>query len=82
VPVLPKQLTVFEELVDAVPGVAEMETTYAAGYVNVHWRDAGSLPVGDATASKSRSGQLRLVQKGEQWPGPMHLGLAIVTTPP
>jgi hypothetical protein len=25
-----------------------METTLAAGYINVHWRDAGSLPVGDA----------------------------------
>ena len=45
---IPKQLRVFEELVDAVPGVAEMETTLAAGYVNVHWRDAGSFPVVDA----------------------------------
>ena len=48
VPVLPKQLRVFEEPVEAVPGVAEMEATLAAGYANVHWRDAGSLPVGDA----------------------------------
>jgi hypothetical protein len=46
--VLPEQPRVLEELVAAVPGVAEMETTLAAGYVNVHWRDAGSLPVGDA----------------------------------
>jgi hypothetical protein len=46
--VLPKQLRVLEELVDAVPALAEMENTLAAGYVNVHWRDAGSLPVGDA----------------------------------
>ncbi len=45
---LPKQLRVLEELVDAVPALAEMENTLAAGYVNVHWRDAGSLPVGDA----------------------------------
>jgi hypothetical protein len=46
--VLAKQLRVLEELVDAGPATAEMETTLAAGYVSVHWRDAGSLPVGDA----------------------------------
>jgi len=48
VPVLPKQLRVLDELVAAVPGVAEMAATLPAGYVNVHWTDAGSLPGGDA----------------------------------
>ena len=47
VPALPEQLMVLDALVDAAPAVAEMETTLAVGYVNVHWSDAGSLPEGD-----------------------------------
>jgi len=36
VPELPVQLRVFEALVVAAPAVAEMATTLAVGYVNVH----------------------------------------------
>jgi hypothetical protein len=36
VPTVPEQLRVLEALVDAAPAVAEIETTFAVGYVNVH----------------------------------------------
>ena len=36
VPALPEQVRALEALVDAAPTVAEMETTLAVGYVNVH----------------------------------------------
>jgi hypothetical protein len=55
VPALPEQLTVFEALVDAAPAVAEMETTLAAGYVNVHCSDAGSLPEGEVNVKFSET---------------------------
>jgi hypothetical protein len=48
VPALPKQFSIFEALVNAAPAEAAIESTLAAGYVNVHWRDAGSFPAGDA----------------------------------
>jgi len=43
-----KQLSVLEAPVVAAPALAEMEATALAGYVRVHSKVAGALPVGDA----------------------------------
>ncbi len=44
---------VFPALVSAGPGMAEIEATDAAGYVNVHWMAAGSPPDGEASVNAS-----------------------------
>ena len=43
----PEQFKVFPAAVRAVPALAEMDMTLAAGYVSIHCRAAGSLPEGE-----------------------------------